>query len=419
MITWPMILANISVPLLGFVDTAVIGHLSHPGYLAGTALGSLIVTVIFWLLGFLRMSTTGQVAQATNDPQRLAVILQGVVWALLLSSLILIFQQQIFSSVLFLVPQNDMSVALTSAEQYFAIRIWAAPITLVNLVLAGFYIGRGQTKFMLVGVLLTNFVNLVLDILFVPVLNLGVEGVAYASLIAESVLLIFYLKGMSKYRTGFISAINKFKFDMQLLTLNLSLFLRSFLLQLCLSFLTIYATRYGEVVVAANAIIMQFFLFISFSLDGIAFALESLVGKSVGLKQNKKVRLFIRTGLVLSSSFALFYTLIYLLFHQSIFDLLTGLDSIKQILNDHVFWILLFPLVSYISFIMDGIFVGLTWSHKMLKSMFIAAVSFFTVFYLALEYNNHGLWLAFCCFMLMRGMAQFWILNRGLKTKLI
>jgi len=151
---------------------------------------------------------------------------------------------------------------------------------------------------------------------------------------------------------------------------------------------------------------MQFFLFISFSLDGVAFALESLVGKSAGNQKIKKMRLYIRTGIQMATGFALFYTLVYLTLHDSIFNLLTGLESIKTRLDDYVIWIVLFPLVSYMSFVMDGIFVGLAWSKQMLMTMFIAAVSFFVLFYLTRELENQGLWLAFCGFMLMRGVSQ-------------
>ena len=413
-ITWPMILANISVPLLGFVDTAVVGHLSHPGFLAGTALGSLLVTVLFWLLGFLRMSTTGLVAQANNDHKHQAYIIgQGALWSCLLACIILLSQNAIFSGLLLFVEQGDMNLALESAEQYFSIRIWVAPFALMNLVLAGFYIGRGLTKVVLIGVLIGNGVNLILDILLVPVLGLGVKGVAYATVVAEFSLFLFYSLQLAKHLapTNWISAW-VIRFDTQILKLNSRLFFRSFLLQLCISFLTIYATRFGDVVVAVNAILMQFFLFISFSLDGVAFALESLVGKTKGQKSHRKMMVYIRTGLIMATGFALFYALIYLTFHSVIIGLLTNIASIKQLMDDYVIWILLFPLVSYLSFVMDGIFVGLAWSQKMLSSMLLASLVYFTVFIASTDMQNHGLWLAFSCFMLTRGLTQALMLQR-------
>ncbi|NVK24910.1 MAG: MATE family efflux transporter [Gammaproteobacteria bacterium] len=409
-----MILANISVPLLGFVDTAVVGHLAHPGFLAGTALGSLLVTVMFWLLGFLRMSTTGLVAQASDDEgQQAYVIGQGLLWSCLLAVLILTFQSSLFSGLLLLVDQSNLDTALVSAEQYFSIRVWIAPLALMNIVFAGFYIGRGLTKFVLYGVLLSNSINLVLDILFVPVWGLGVSGVAYATVAAEVGLFVYYGLGISRF-LNIKQCVARFSFmpDLQMVKLNTSLFFRSFLLQLCISFLTIYATRFGEVSVAINAILMQFFLFISFSLDGVAFALESLVGKAKGRNNINKLRLYIRTGVIMASGFAVFYIVFYWLLNAQIVALLTDLEQIKSQMDDYVIWIILFPLVSYISFVMDGIFVGLAWSRQMLTSMFIAACVFFMVFMLSKGLLNHGLWLAFSCFMFARGISQTYILVR-------
>ena len=409
-----MILANISVPLLGFVDTAVIGHLPEAGYLAGTALGSLVVTVLFWLLGFLRMSTTGLIAQSSADPeQQKRVVLQGLTWVLLLSALILVFQSHLFHLVSLLVQSPELALARSSAQEYFDIRIWVAPFALANLVLSGYLIGQGKTKLVLHAVISANVVNLIADILFVPVLGWQVAGVAYASVAAELLMFFIYfcaVFGAIGYRS--ILQWRPYNIEKAMLKLNSSLFARSFLLQLCLSFMTLYAVKYGEVAVAANAILMQFFLFISFAMDGIAFALESMVGKAFGKKQQNKLRHIVNIGLVLSTGLAVLYSLIYLVFNQPIIALLSDIDEIKLWLTDYQLWIVLFPLVSFLSFIMDGVFVGLAWSKKMLSSMFSAAMVFFVTFFLATDLGNQGLWLAFCLFMFTRGSVQFWQYKR-------
>lgn len=403
-----MILANISVPLLGFVDTAVIGHLPESGFLAGTALGSLVVTVLFWLLGFLRMSTTGLIAQASSNKERQrAIVMQGMTWALLLSGLILALQQPLFHGVLLLIEQQDMKLALLSAQSYFNIRIWVTPFALINLVLAGYLIGLGKTKTVLNAVIGANILNLVVDLLLVVVFNLGVEGVAYASVMAELFLFFVYFKAVFG-ELGFHTLKQKslIKLEQRMLRLNSTLFLRSALLQLVLSFLTIYASRYGQTAVAANAILMQFFLFISFTMDGIAFALESLVGKAKGLNQIRRLNLIVTTGMRLSLLLAAVYSLVYLLSNQSIIELLTNIETIRLFLVDYQFWIVILPLVSVISFIMDGVFVGLSWSKEMMLSMLAAAVAFFGSFILFESWQNQGLWLAFCLFMFMRGAVQ-------------
>ena len=415
-----MILANISVPLLGFVDTAVIGHLPDAGYLAGTALGSLIVTVLFWLLGFLRMSTTGLIAQSSQDKgKQQEIVMQGITWALLLSGVILVFQQPLFNAILMLIEGRDMALALQSAAIYFDIRIWVTPFALVNLVLTGYLIGLGKTKAVLHAVIGANVLNLIADILLVVVFELNVLGVAIASVMAELFLFAVYFSAVFK-QLGFETLKNRYLYRIEktMLSLNLSLFLRSALLQFVLSFMTIYASRYGQVAVAANAILMQFFLFISFTLDGLAFALESLVGKAKGSSQFKKVRIFVYTGLKISLFAAIFYSVFYWLFEQHVIALLTNIVDIRKFLRDYQVWIIIFPLVSVLSFIMDGVFVGLAWSKKMLTSMFVAAVGFFIAFYLSQAWHNQGLWLAFCVFMLLRGLTQLIQYRNWLNSRL-
>jgi len=418
LLAWPMILANISVPLLGFVDVAVIGHLPSPAFLAGTTLGSLVVMVLFWLLGFLRMSTTGLVAQAFGDnnaKQEAVVVMQGIFIALVLSSVILITQTSVFSYFISLLSTNtDLTDSIKAAQTYFSIRIWSAPISLINLVLTGYLIGKGQTKTVLYALLVCNLVNLIADIIMVPVLGLNVAGVAYASVLAEVTLFIFLLRHVyPQVAENIRFNLSVFIGSQQLLSLNGLLFMRSMLLQLCLSFITIYATRYGEVAVATNAIVMQFFMFISFTMDGIAFALESLIGQLYGKKQKHKVSLFIRTGLRLATFGALVYCLVYWLFGEYIVYLLTNIKTLQTELQSYYGWILLLPIVSYMSFILDGVFVGLAYSYKMFKSMLIAAVTFFTVFYLTRELGNHALWLAFCSFMLARGLSQLYMVKKN------
>lgn len=416
LLAWPMILANISVPLLGFVDVAVIGHLPSPAFLAGTTLGSLVIMVLFWLLGFLRMSTTGLVAQAfgDNNPQQEAVVvLQGVFIALLLSTVILLSQTTLFSYFISLLATDvDLSASIDAARTYFSIRIWSAPISLINLVLTGYLIGKGQTKVVLFALLVCNSVNLIADIVLVPILEMGVAGVASASVLAEISLFIFLLRNVLPQISHHVRfTLTVLANSKRLISLNSLLFLRSMLLQLCLSFITIYATKYGEIAVATNAIIMQFFMFISFTMDGIAFALESLIGQYYGKKQKRKVALFVRTGLRLATIGALLYSLAYWLFAEFIVSLLTNISSLQTALQNYYGWIVLLPLVSYLSFILDGVFVGLAYSFKMFKSMLIAAITFFVVFYFSQSLGNHSLWLAFSGFMLARGGSQWFMMK--------
>ena len=410
-LAWPMILANISVPLLGFVDTAVIGHLPESHFLAGTALASLYLSVIFWLLGFLRMSTTGLVAKARGQKSTDAVmrhLWQALLLSSVLASVILLVQQPLFSLLTFL-SADDISMASTyaAAERYFYIRIWVAPIALANMVLSGFLIGSGQTRWVLRAVITCNVVNLIADIIFVPILGFGVEGVAYASILAEAVQFAIIVKLIwPEVKTVSLKFADIVSGWVRLLKMNGNLFVRSALLQLCLSFMTIYATRYGSDVVAINSILMQFFLFLSFALDGVAFALESLVGNAFGQNKQHRLRAYISRGLLMGGLFALAYMVIYLVFTPLIIMLLTDIPELRTEISAYYGWIYLLPLCCFLSFLMDGIFVGLGWVKKMRDSMAIAAGVFFILAFMTQSLENHGLWLAFCSFMLMRGVAQ-------------
>ncbi|WP_232842898.1 MATE family efflux transporter [Psychrosphaera ytuae] len=416
-LAWPMILANISVPLLGFVDTAVIGHLSDSHFLAGTALASLFLSVVFWLMGFLRMSTTGLVAKARgqNDRQRVMLHLwQALLLSGVLGALILILQVPLFS-LLTALSADDLAMASTyeAAKSYFDVRVWVAPIALANMVLSGFLIGSGQTRWVLRAVITCNLVNLLLDLLFVPVLGMGVQGVALASIIAEVVqctMIIWLIRPEIKAVT--VKLRDVFSGWATLLKMNGNLFIRSALLQLCLSFMTIYATQFGSSAVALNAIIMQFFLFLSFALDGIAFALESLVGNTLGKQKARRLGMFIKRGVTIGGVFAVGYFLLYLLCSQWVVMLLTDIPELRTQMDPYYKWIYLLPLCSFLSFLLDGVFVGLGWDKAMCNSMAIAAGVFFLVISISSALGNHGLWLGFCLFMLMRGLGQLMILYR-------
>ena len=416
-LAWPMILANISVPLLGFVDTAVIGHLPESHFLAGTALASLYLSVIFWLLGFLRMSTTGLVAKARGQKSTDKVmqhLWQALLLSFVLSVIILAIQQPLFQLLTFL-SSDDIAMAQTyaAAKSYFDIRIWVAPIALANMVLSGFLIGSGKTRWVLRAVIICNLVNLVADIILVPVMGMGVEGVAYASILAEAVQFGIIVKLIwPEVKTVSLRFADVVSGWARLLKMNGNLFVRSALLQLCLSFMTIYATQFGSQVVAINSILMQFFLFLSFALDGVAFALESLVGNAFGQKKQRRLNAFIQRGLIIGTLFAVGYLVVYLLFTPLIIGLLTDIPELREQISDYYLWIYLLPLCCFMSFLMDGIFVGLSWDKRMRDSMAIAAGVFFGLVWLAQPLQNHGLWLAFCAFMLMRGLAQGVMLKR-------
>ena len=407
-----MILSNITVPLLGIVDTAVIGHLGSAHYLAGIALGSAVISILFWLAGFLRMSTTGLVAQAygKNDLTQLAALLKrSLLLASAVAVLLIVLSPLIKHAIAYLSAANGD--VLNQAYQYFSIRIFSAPAALCNLVLLGWMLGvhYGRGPFYLL--LVTNIVNIVLDIHFVVYLDWAVAGAAWASLIADYTALVFALflvaklakkQGIELNVPNWLS-ISKMA---ELLSLNRDIFIRSLILQLCFSFMTFYAARIGETTLAANAVLLNFLMLVSFALDGVAYASEAKVGQAKGQGSVKNIELWVKISVFWGMLFGVLYSLFFALFGNTIIKLLTNVPEVIQEATHYLPWIVVLPILAMSCFLFDGVFVGLTRAKNMRNSMILSAgVGFFGVFWVFIDLQNNGLWLAMSCFMLMRGVT--------------
>ncbi|KKM96372.1 hypothetical protein LCGC14_1178770 [marine sediment metagenome] len=408
----PMILSNITVPLLGIVDTAVIGHLGSAHYLAGIALGSAVISILFWLAGFLRMSTTGLVAQAygKNDLTQLAALLKrSLLLASAVALLLIVLSPLIKHAIAYLSAANGD--VLTQAYQYFSIRIFSAPAALCNLVLLGWMLGvhYGRGPFYLL--LVTNIVNIVLDICFVVYLDWAVAGAAWASLIADYTALVFALflvvklakkQGIELNVPNWLS-ISKMA---ELLSLNRDIFIRSLILQLCFSFMTFYAARIGETTLAANAVLLNFLMLVSFALDGVAYASEAKVGQAKGQGSVKNIELWVKISVFWGMLFGVLYSAFFALFGSTIIKLLTNVPEVIQEATHYLPWLIVLPILAMSCFLFDGVFVGLTRAKNMRNSMILSAgVGFFGVFWVFIDWENNGLWLAMSCFMLMRGVT--------------
>ncbi|WP_193225497.1 MATE family efflux transporter [Pseudoalteromonas distincta] len=407
-----MILSNITVPLLGIVDTAVIGHLGSAHYLAGIALGSAVISILFWLAGFLRMSTTGLVAQAygKNDLTQLAALLKrSLLLASAVAVLLIVLSPLIKHAIAYLSAANGD--VLTQAYQYFSIRIFSAPAALCNLVLLGWMLGvhYGRGPFYLL--LVTNIVNIVLDIYFVVYLDWAVAGAAWASLIADYTALVFALllvAKLAKKQDIDLNVPNWLSISKmaELLSLNRDIFIRSLILQLCFSFMTFYAARIGETTLAANAVLLNFLMLVSFALDGVAYASEAKVGQAKGQGSVKNIELWVKISVFWGMLFGVLYSLFFALFGNTIIKLLTNVPEVIQEATHYLPWIVVLPILAMSCFLFDGVFVGLTRAKNMRNSMILSAgVGFFGVFWVFIDLQNNGLWLAMSCFMLMRGVT--------------
>ena len=408
-----MILSNVSVPLLGMVDTGVTGHLDSPVYLGAVAIGAMIFSFLYTGVNFLRMGTTGIAAQSfgadDNDGLRVALG-QAAIVALLIAGLLLALQAPIGRIAMVLLGPD--SATQVFAIEYFSIRVWSAPGTLVNYALIGWFIGLSNARVPLMIFLTINLTNIVLDLLFVIVLGMDVDGVALASVIAEYMGLLvglsFVIREL-KRRAGHWPVprlINVSEYA-AFFSVNANLFIRTIALVFALGFVTAQGARLGPLVLAANAVLMNFQHLTSFGLDGLAHAAEALVGKAVGQKRRDVLEESVRLTLKWSLIFAIGFSLAYFIAGPLVISILTDLPDVRAAAIKYLPWMVLSPLVSVWCFLYDGVYVGATRARAMRNIMLVSTfVIFLPAWYLLQPLGNHGLWLAFTIFMASRGIGM-------------
>lgn len=415
-LAWPTIIANISTPLLGLVDTAVMGHLDSPKYLGAVALGSLIFGFIYWGFGFLRMGTTGLVAQASgqdNNNEIKAVLARALVLAMIISIVLLLLNQSLRTLSFWLIHAEQPLEHL--AEDYFAIRILSAPATLSLYVLSGWFLGLQNVKYPLVIVLTTNTVNILLDLLFVVHLKMDVEGVAWATVLAEYTGLVvgwmLLAQKLKRQAGGFLRQdVFHVRAMHEMLTINTHIFIRTLCLIFAFAFFTEQSARYGEIILAANTVLLNFQTFMAYALDGFAHAAEALVGKAKGAKDRVLLKNSIRTAACWSVFVATGFSFVYLISGDKIVDMLTGLSEVRASAHQYLIWVTILPVLSVTCFLLDGVFIGLTLTRAMRNTMIFSLCGvFIPAWYLSLPLGNQGLWLALMLFMVARSISMSWV----------
>jgi MATE family multidrug resistance protein len=409
----PMILSNISIPLVGITDTVITGHLENPEYIASIAVATTIIGFFIASMNFLRMGTTGITAQyiGSKNLNGLRVILgQTLLVALLISFLVLLLQSDINKVGLMLIGSNE-SVAYY-ASQYFYIRIWGIPATLINFSLIGWFIGLQNASVPLKMVIATNITNIILSLTFVLVFNMQINGIALASVIAEIIGMLIGFKYIKKelvkypgewlYKNIFrLSAYKRF------IKINTNIFIRTIALIFTFAFITAQGARYGGIILGANALLMNLQNLLAYILDGFAHAAEALVGKAVGKRDNQLFKAAVKICLKWSVYIAIIFTLIYALTGKYMISLMTHHQIIRDTAIEYLPWMIISPIVSVWSFLYDGVFVGATRSkdmrNAMLGSLFLV---FLPSWYFLQPLGNHGLWLTFTLFMISRGVTM-------------
>jgi len=407
----PIVLANATIPILGAVDTAVVGQLGLAVPIGAVGIGAIIITAIYWLFGFLRMGTTGLTAQAIGSGDKSetsALLVRGIIIGVVAGLILIITQVPVFLGALQLSPASIEVEDL--AQKYLQIRVYSAPAAIALFGITGWLIAKEKTRAVLLLQLVLNGINIVLDLVFVLKLGWGVEGVAIATLIAEWSGLIF---GLWLVREGFNNSYWKNWaqiFDrvrlVQMAKVNGDIMIRSILLEIGFVSFLFLGSSFNDATLAANQILIQFLSITVHALDGFAFAAETLVGQALGAKN----RPLFRRAVVMTSQWGLgtviLMALSFFVFGNSIINIMTTAEDVRTVSYEYLPWMVAAPLAGVAAWMLDGIFIGATRTADMRNMMFIS----FCVYLVALAillpiYGNHGLWASLIIFSIARGVT--------------
>jgi multidrug resistance protein, MATE family len=407
----PMTLAFLSTPLLGAVDTAVVGQFGDAAMLGGIAVGALMFDVLFTTANFLRSGTTGLTAQAVgagDERRQAATLLQAALIAVALGVLMILFAGPLLAAGLLMIAPSSAVAAATSA--YFDIRIVSAPFALANYAILGWVLGHGRAGLGLALQVLLNGTNIALSITLGLGLGWGIAGVAWATVVGEALAAIvgagavFWI-GRGTFRRALPMVFEQAGF-LRMVALNRDIMIRSFVLLLAFALFTRLGARFGDVTLAANAVLMNFFLVGGYFLDGLATAAEQLVGRAVGARRRRPFEAAVRLTVGWGFVFAGAVSLAFLLAGDAIVAVMTTSTEVRGVAGEYILWAVATPLAGVLAFQMDGVFIGATWSREMRNMMLASLAVFLAVLAVAVPvFGNHGLWLALNVFLLARGFA--------------
>ncbi len=393
-------LSNVSTPLIGVVDTGVVGRIPDPAYIGAVAIASLVFTFVFWAFGFLRMGTTGLTAQAAgagDTNELVASLTRALMIALAAGAGLILLQWPIEQIAFALLDGTDQVEGL--AREYFNIRIWAAPAALANYALLGWFIGLGRTDIGLVLQLVLNLANMALDAMFVIGFGWDVAGVALGTLLAEVLAAAVGLFVAARYvdRLGGQWHLDRVFLPQQLrrtIVVNADIMIRSVALMFAFGWFTAQGARQGDVILAANAVLMHFVSVSAFFLDGLAFAAEVLVGRAVGAAHRRGLEAAARMTTFWSAGVALMISVVLTLAGTLFIDVLTVDSASRLAARTYLPWAAGAPLLGVWAFQLDGIFIGATRTRDMRSAMLASLVVFLLAWWILTPFGNHGLWAA-------------------------
>ena len=417
-LAYPIILANISIPVLSVTDTAVIGHLGALDVLAGISMGAVLIGSIYWFFGFLRMGVTGLVAQARAADQNVevaSILIRGLIIGGAGGIILIAVHSFLFSSIFYFLEGDKDAEEL--ALEYMSIRILAAPFAISMFVFVGWLFGMGKTFHSLCLLVAVNLLNILLDIIFVKFLYLGIAGVAYATIISEICgfcigvyLSREFLLNKERIKVKLIFLSKKWK---SFILLNIDIVIRSTLLQSVFLSYLIFGTIFGSEVLAANHILLQITFLSAYALDGIAFSAEILVGEAIGKRRYEEFKKVVKSALKLGFIFSGVISVSIYSLGFLVVDLMTSIKEVRLICYDFIIWISIMPIVSVFSYVYDGIFLGAARGKEIRIAMCQSFAIFFTCAIVLIPLiENTGLWTSIVVFNSVRAITLWSKIDR-------
>ncbi|WP_426611981.1 MATE family efflux transporter [Bradyrhizobium sp. McL0616] len=410
-IAGPAMIANLTTPLIGVVSTTAIGRLDDAALLGGVAMASVIFDCLFWLFGFLRMSTLAFTAQAlgAGEARELtAILVRGFIVAGLIGAALIALQLPLTTALFDLMGGSEG--VTRAAKTYFMIRIWSSPLAFANYVILGWLVGQARANPALLLQIVINLINMVATILLVLVYDTGIAGAAVAALLSETVGFILGVIVCRRYAEGGFAVPYATLFDraklMRMLAVNSDIMIRTAALIAVFLFFTAKGARAGDVTLAANSVLNNFLLVSAFFLDGLANAAQQLCGRTFGARDAKGFADSTRLVLLWGLGFALVVSALFALFGPAIIDFMTASEGVRRAARDFLLFIVLAPLPGVFAFGFDGIYVGATWAREMRNLMLASLAIFLGVWWSLQSYGNTGLWWALIAFYIARGGLQ-------------
>jgi MATE family multidrug resistance protein len=419
----PIFFSNLAIPLVGMVDTGLMGNMGDAKYLAATSISTSVMTMIIWSFGFLRMGTVGIVAQlfGKSDYREIVrTLLRNFFIAIVVSIIIILLKPIIFHLINFFFSTSKETSDLINT--YLSVRVFSVPAELTIYILIGFYLGIQKTKISSLLIFILSTLNIIFSSFFVLSMNLNIFGVALGTLIASYITIIIFLLFTYNFIIKKFQILPNFNRLMvrtklkKLFNINFDIFIRTVLLTFSFLWITYLGSKLGEDYLAVNIILIQFIILAAFFLDAYAFSTEGIVGFAIGIKNKKSFLSIVKNSIQISFFTALLISALYFIFFKQIINIITDIEILRFISYKHFFWIIIIPPVASFCYQLDGIFIGASQTKEIRNAMIISVASFIVIsIYLTKQFGNHGLWFSLFLFMSLRSLTLNYFFNKILK----